>query len=1083
APTDVVKTSADGLIYTFIGWDKDFDFIKADTDVNAVFESHTQTFKVTYVNWDGTILYTGEVDSQQQSVYPYDVPTRDPNAKFEYVFNGWLVENDINREEEPSEEEYLKCEKKLGCVTESFAVYAQFTAQIRKYTVKFVYGHDKELTIENVEYGSSLVGKEPEDTFKSSTDQYDFTFIGWIGYYGYVESDLIIEAKYAETVRKYEVKFVNDGEVVRAQEVAYGSYPSAPTVTPIAANEQYNYTFLGWGIVENEEGQFVASADDFQPVDVNAIQVKGEITYTAVYLRKVQQYVVTFYNEKVLGNRVEVDKIIVEYGTNATTLAPTVTRDWTQVYEYTFSGWSKDLTFVKSDLEVDAQYDKELRTYVVTYYNGDEVHYTEEVKYGYGVANKPANPTKASTLEFDFEFVEWRGGDENNILDDTDLYAYYYENKRQYQVTFFDLSVYELISTTMLYYGDKIERTIERDGYYFDAWYRDPDCTTMFNMETDTVDGIMMLFGNTVITGIEYKVETSGLINKTTYGSITGYSGSLTNVILPKVIGGLKMTKIASGAFENNDLIESIYIPSCYTSVESCVFKGIEEIDIYTQAVNGAGLDYPYGWSPYWNSNSGAVPGVGATKRLVSNNVENVVTSGDFRYILVNGKAVIDKFVNNNTTRAYLEEKLEYKKPSFVYETVVDEKTDTPMKVYTINYETKEYNITTISPSAFSGCENLKSVFIPNTITAVKKYAFSGTSVNLYIQREAPAVGSVPSGWALSWNSNRSGDSGTRTIYWGVVGMDQVGDFTYIFKGDGTAIAAEYNGSKSLPGGKMTIPDTVSYRSASDSSVTEEYIVTELGDELFADGMNSLISFSSITLPKNLKKIGSKVFYMNMSLSSITLPDTLEEIGDYAFVGTMALKEIFIPASIKHVGTFCFAGSSATIYLGCAEPKTLVSTPTRGLYWNIKLELKDIQKLTNLSDFVGLVFSPSYLPTYWNVAAKYTDVATNSGTVTTNKTNFEYILFNDGTATLIGYSSANMIHVTEYSIPEAITYGDVTYTVTAIGSGAFSNNTSLNTINIPASVTSIASDAFSGCRSDLVINNASAVVIDFGEAE
>ena len=49
-------------------------------------------------------------------------------------------------------------------------------------------------------------------------------------------------------------------------------------------------------------------------------------------------------------------------------------------------------------------------------------------------------------------------------------------------------------------------------------------------------------------------------------------------------------------------------------------------------------------------------------------------------------------------------------------------------------------------------------------------------------------------------------------------------------------------------------------------------------------------------------------------------------------------------------------------------------------------------------------------------------------------------------------------------IPSSVVYNDVTYSVTSIGEGAFSNCKSLTSITIPNSVTSIGKGAFGGCR-------------------
>ena len=51
----------------------------------------------------------------------------------------------------------------------------------------------------------------------------------------------------------------------------------------------------------------------------------------------------------------------------------------------------------------------------------------------------------------------------------------------------------------------------------------------------------------------------------------------------------------------------------------------------------------------------------------------------------------------------------------------------------------------------------------------------------------------------------------------------------------------------------------------------------------------------------------------------------------------------------------------------------------------------------------------------------------------------------------------------DVTIPESVSYGGKTYSVTRIGSDAFYNCSSLTSVTIPNSVTSIGLDAFSGC--------------------
>ena len=69
------------------------------------------------------------------------------------------------------------------------------------------------------------------------------------------------------------------------------------------------------------------------------------------------------------------------------------------------------------------------------------------------------------------------------------------------------------------------------------------------------------------------------------------------------------------------------------------------------------------------------------------------------------------------------------------------------------------------------------------------------------------------------------------------------------------------------------------------------------------------------------------------------------------------------------------------------------------------------------------------------------------------------------------WSSDNYAGLTTATIPETVTYEGTTYSVTSIGSSAFSNCTALTSITIPNSVTSIGDWAFGGCSSLPVENN------------
>ena len=75
----------------------------------------------------------------------------------------------------------------------------------------------------------------------------------------------------------------------------------------------------------------------------------------------------------------------------------------------------------------------------------------------------------------------------------------------------------------------------------------------------------------------------------------------------------------------------------------------------------------------------------------------------------------------------------------------------------------------------------------------------------------------------------------------------------------------------------------------------------------------------------------------------------------------------------------------------------------------------------------------------------------------------------DGSSVSVTYqgtysSSYSNEYTGDVVIPETVTYGDKTYSVTSIGDRAFYNCSGLTSVTIPNNVTSIGSCAFDGCN-------------------
>ena len=74
-----------------------------------------------------------------------------------------------------------------------------------------------------------------------------------------------------------------------------------------------------------------------------------------------------------------------------------------------------------------------------------------------------------------------------------------------------------------------------------------------------------------------------------------------------------------------------------------------------------------------------------------------------------------------------------------------------------------------------------------------------------------------------------------------------------------------------------------------------------------------------------------------------------------------------------------------------------------------------------------------------------------------------YYNFNGDEAEVTYKNTSYNSYTGDIAIPESVVYNEKTYSVTSIGSSAFSRCTGLTSVTIPKSVTSIGSSAFSGC--------------------
>ena len=398
-----------------------------------------------------------------------------------------------------------------------------------------------------------------------------------------------------------------------------------------------------------------------------------------------------------------------------------------------------------------------------------------------------------------------------------------------------------------------------------------------------------------------------------------------------------------------------------------------------------------------------------------------------------------------------------------------------------------EYTVTALGNVAFGG--ELTSVTIPESVTTIGKYAFWNCD-KLTSAEFASIEALCGIDFATVWSNPLyvahhlyiAGKEVTEVVIPNTV--SKIGD--YAFSGCSSLTSAEFasiealcgidfanNGSNPLSmahhlyiAGKevteVVIPDAVSeigkYTFSGCSSLTSVSIpekVTSIGSSAF-DGCSSL---TSVTIPEKVTSIGSEAFRGCSSLTSVSIPEKVTSIGSSAFDGCSSLTSVTIPEKVTSIGSEAFRGCSslASVKLMRTEPMPLESNVfDENTYKNAAL---DIPKNTLVP----------YLASEWN---KFENISVGGyASKIFSDGVFTYRLIEDPDNREAVLVAGDYSSLTEAAIPERFTddsdaANPVRYYITAIGPKAFENCSSLATVSINSRsiITAIAASAFQGCK-------------------
>jgi BspA type Leucine rich repeat region (6 copies) len=361
--------------------------------------------------------------------------------------------------------------------------------------------------------------------------------------------------------------------------------------------------------------------------------------------------------------------------------------------------------------------------------------------------------------------------------------------------------------------------------------------------------------------------------------TITGYTGSDGNVVIPPSINGYPVTSIGNGAFYLTTII-NVTIPNSVTSIGDDAFADCTSLTSVTipNSVTIIG-DYAfYGCTSLTN-------------------------------ITVDAQSVFYSSVNG----------------------VLFDKSQTTLVEYPAglagNY-TIPNSVTSIGAEAFFYCSSLTSVTIGNGVTSIGQWAFAYCSslTSVTIPNSVTSIGNGAFTYCYNLTSVTIGNS-----------LTSIGDAAFSYCSGLTNIAVNtanpsyassagvlFNkslilliqypgglvGSYAIPNSVTSIGDYAFYGCTGLTSVTIPNSVTSIGQYAFS----YCSGLTSVTIGNSVTSIGNGAFTHCYNLTNVTIPNSVTSIGQYAFYGCTSLAAVFFAGNAPSDDGTVFDGDPAKVY-------------------------------------------------------------------------------------------------------------------------------------------------------------------------
>lgn len=373
-----------------------------------------------------------------------------------------------------------------------------------------------------------------------------------------------------------------------------------------------------------------------------------------------------------------------------------------------------------------------------------------------------------------------------------------------------------------------------------------------------------------------------------------------------------------------------------------------------------------------------------------------------------------------------------------------------------------------IAAGAFSGCESLEILFIPESVKEAGEDFLSGCT----------SLETVVCGNKELFAGENYGAVSTAEIF---SAGDAFTDFTwdkgtvYGNTADGSTllnVPTDYNELLEIHKGTTTL-----YKQALRGcemlhyiAITDDQSLREIGEECFEGCM--AINGVDLENCKNLKEIGERAFYNCTKLAEIILPKTLERIGNQAFYNCELLERV-TASGVREIGDQAFYGCGS---LMTTDIFTSVETLGDGTFYGC-MGLTEVVLPETLGSMGESCFENCTMLKSVTINGSITGISRYCfyGCKSLTDITFKNAENGNGAIRVIGvqaFGNCTALETIDFSNQDSLT---------VMGEGVFTECQNLTTVKLPKQLTKIPDNCFNGCTNLSIVQIEAENVPQLGE--